>query len=185
LLGDTCELSHSDLPVVKLLLRSIILADLVLLVVSSLEGIEDLGAPVVEDLLEVVHHVTRDFHVAVSLCNVLCNILELRVVLLKLDGVVVALQSFSKLDSELVEDSGELLLLVTWAFVPVTLAKVLDERLVDLVDDRVERCNGMLRDLTENDVTVGGSLTDVLHAVWVGSSDKVETFADQLDLIPV
>ena len=95
------------------------------------------------------------------------------------------LQSFSKLDSELVENCGELHLLLVRALVPVFLAEVFNEWFEDLVNDRVEGCNGMFRDLSENDIIVGGTLTDVLHAVWVSCSDKVKTFADQFDLLTV
>jgi hypothetical protein len=56
-----------------------------------------------------------------------------------------------------------------------------------LVDHSVKGCDGVLRDFSENDVTIGGSLADVFlwNSVGIGCSNKVDTLANKLVFLTV
>ena len=141
LLRDTGKLSHSLLPVVELVLWTIILSVL-LLSISSLESIGDLLRPLIEDLLEFGNHLVVDLPVVAV--NILGFGLPLAVVLLKIDVVLKRLQGLSEFVGELVKDGGELLLVLFVALSPLIILNSINERLVDLVDDSIERGNGVL-----------------------------------------
>jgi hypothetical protein len=68
--------------------------------------------------------------------------------------------------------------LFIWAFAPLFLSKVFNEWLVALVDDRVESCDSVFRDFSENNVIVGGTLTNVFWIVRVGGSNEVDTLSN-------
>ena len=106
-------------------------------IVSILKSVQDPGAPLIEDSLEVIHHVLRNLHIS-SRVDGLGDVFEVWVVLLELEGVVVAPQCFFKLSGKLVEYRGELLLLLTWASAPVFLVESLNKRFIYLIDNGVE-----------------------------------------------
>lgn len=57
LLRNTGKLSHSLLPVIELVLWTIFLSVL-LLSISALKSFRDLLRPLIEDLLEIIDHIT-------------------------------------------------------------------------------------------------------------------------------
>ena len=117
---------------------------------------------------------------------VLCLVFPLSVIWFEGDVLSETLQGFSELAGELIENLGELSLLLLWALVPVLDLKALDEWLVDLVDNSVQRGDGVLGDLSEqNVVVVSSSFGDVFLAIWISGTDKVESFALELDLLAV
>jgi len=178
LLGDTGKLSHSLLPVVELVLGTIILA-VFLLSISALESFRDLLRPLIEDLLELIDHLIVESSVVVDILGLL---LPLAVVLLKVDVVLKGLQGLSEFVSELVEDSGELLLVLIVTETPLIMS--INQWFVDLIDNGVEGSNGMLRDLTEQDIVVIGTL--LVDRSIVGSvSKEVNTFALELNLLTI
>jgi hypothetical protein len=77
--------------------------------------------------------------------------------------------------------------LLIWALAPVLLTEILDEWLVALVNHSVKGCDSVLRDFTENDVTVGGSLTDVflLTRVGIGCSNEIDTLTNELVFLTI
>jgi len=178
LLGDTGKLSHSLLPVVELVLGTIILA-VFLLSISALESFRDLLRPLIEDLLELIDHLIVESSVVVDILGLL---LPLAVVLLKVDVVLKGLQGLSEFVSELVEHSGELLLVLIVTETPLIMS--INQWFVDLIDNGVEGSNGMLRDLTEQDIVVIGTL--LVDRSIVGSvSKEVNTFALELNLLTI
>lgn len=166
------------LPVVELVLWTIILAVL-LLSISALESFRDLLRPLIEDLLELIDHLIVESSVVV---DVLGFLLPFTVVLLKVDVVLKGLQGLSELVSELVEDSGELLLVLVVAETPLIMS--INQWFVDLVDNGVEGSNGMLRDLTEQDIIVIGTLL-VDWSVIGSVSKEVNTFTLELNLLTI
>lgn len=145
LLLDTGELSHSLFPVIELVFwAGISLVFLHLLSTFKSEG--DLLAPLFEDSLKVVEHILVD---CLGGVNVLGLVLPLLVVSLQLDVVSETLESLLELIGELIEDRLKLLLLLSLTDTPLLDVKPFNEWLVDLVDDGVQRCNGVLRNLSK------------------------------------
>ena len=153
LLGDTGQFSHSLLPVVELVLWTIFLSVL-LLSISSFEGFRDLFRPLIEDFLEVSDHLVVERSVVAV--DILGFSLPSAVVLLKVDVVLKGLQGLSELVGELIKDGRELLLVLFVTETPLIMS--INERLVNLVDDSIERSDGMLRNLTKQDIVVIGTL---------------------------
>jgi len=106
-----------------------------LLGVGAVECLLDFVAPVVEDSLEIGDHVLAEVFGGVDIFDL---VFPSWIVWVQSDVVGQALQRLSQLNAETVEDLGELLLLLVGAFTPVVLAQLVDHRLVDLVDDRVQ-----------------------------------------------
>jgi hypothetical protein len=77
--------------------------------------------------------------------------------------------------------------LLIWALAPVILTEILDEWLVALVDHSVKGCDGVLRDFSENDVTIGGSLADVFlwNRVGIGCSNEIDTLTNELVFLTI
>ena len=114
--------------------------------------------------------------------DVLGLTLPFAIVLLKIDVVLKGLQGLSKFVGELVKDGRELLLVLIVTETPLIMS--INEWFVDLVDNGVERSDGVFRDLTEQDIIVVGSLL-VDGSVINGVSDEVNTFALELDFLTV
>ena len=104
--------------------------------------------------------------------------------MLESDVGLQTLQSFFQLDSEFLKDRVELFLLLVFADAPSGVVEAVDEWLVDLVDDGVERGDHVLRDLTEQDLIVGGGV-QVHCPTCRRGTEEVHTFALELDLLAV
>ena len=124
-----------------------------LLSISFFKCVKNLVTPVVEDLLELRKHLSWVFPAML----VLCLVFPLSVIWFEGDVLSETLQGFSQLAGELVENLGELSLLFVWTLVPVLDLEALDEWLVDLVDDSVQRGDGVLGDLSEQNIIVVSS----------------------------
>lgn len=113
LLRDAGELSHSLLPVVKLLLGASILLFLFVVVVSVVERFLDELAPFVEDLFEIGDHLRIWLLLAVPRIS-----LPLLWEMLESDIRLQALERLFELAGELLEDGVELSLLFLFAHAP-------------------------------------------------------------------
>jgi hypothetical protein len=116
--------------------------------------------------------------------NVSGVVLILSIIWIKSDVRCQTLERFLELISELAEDGGELFLLLWLAGAPFSSLKSTYEWHVDVVDDGVQRGDGVLGDLTEQDFIVVGTVdADALSRL--GGSHKVKAFALELDLFSI
>jgi len=123
----------------------------------------NLFVPAIEKSLKLVNHLGVD---GSGVVDRLDFGVPGSVVLLQLDVVSQTLESVLEFLSEPVEHLVKLLLLFVITRSPLDSLKVVDQGLVDLVDDGVQRCNGVLRDFSiENLVVVGSLSTDWLVGV--------------------
>lgn len=176
LFGDASQLSHSLLPVKQLLHWTGVLLVLHLRL-GSLEGLLDLFVPAVKEFLKLVNHLGVD---GSRVVDSLDFGVPSSVVLIQLDVVSKTLESVFEFLGELVEHLVELLLLLVITGAPLDLLEVVDQGLVDLVDDGVQRCNGVLRDLSiENLVVVSSLSADWLVGV-NASSKEVDSLSKKL-----
>ena len=140
LLRDSSEFPHPLFPVVELL--SWISLFILLFSIGSFKSILDLFAPIVEDFLEIRDHLCI-WSLATSM-NVLDLIFPFWRIWIKSDVALETFQGLLELIGELVEERCELLLLLFLTDTPVCDFEMVDEWLVDLVDDRVERGDRVL-----------------------------------------
>jgi hypothetical protein len=137
----------------------------------------DLFVPAVKEFLKLVNHLGVD---GSRVVDSLDFGVPSSVVLIQLDVVSKTLESVFEFLGELVEHLVELLLLLVITGAPLDLLEVVDQGLVDLVDDGVQRCNGVLRDLSiENLVVVSSLSADWLVGV-NASSKEVDSLSKKL-----
>jgi hypothetical protein len=159
LLRDTSELSHLLLPVVKFLPWVGILVVL-LLFLSSVECVSNLFTPLVEKFFKIGDHI-----IAWSLrtMNIFGLVFPFSIKVIKLDVLGETFERFFELIGKFVEVRGKLLLLVLFALAPIVIAKLVNKWFENLVDDGVQRVNGVFTDLTKKDLIVTGiGLVDLL-----------------------
>ena len=151
LLTNLGELAHAPLPVVKLLDGTI-----VLVLTAAGDGVSD-------ELVHLVLPLAEDASVVKDQGNVLGLALTEAVaeaLIKRLKGNV-ALEGFVSLVEllgEPVEGLGELLLLIGFTHLPVLWVHLLEHRPVDVVDERLQGRNSVLRDFTEQHLLVTGAL---------------------------
>ena len=96
------------------------------------------------------------------------------------DVALEGLLGLHELLGELVEGLDELLLGVSLAHLPLSLVHSVDHGLVDVVDEGPHDANGVLVDLSEEDLLVVGALR-VDWAVILSVTEEVDTLASQFD----
>jgi hypothetical protein len=82
--------------------------------------------------------------------NILGLLLPFWWILFQVDVLRKRFESFLKLISELFKIGCELPLLIFLTFTPVTFTKLFNKRLEDLIDECVQRINGVFTDLTKH-----------------------------------
>lgn len=137
-------------PVLDLIARAGLFV-LLALAFGLLKGGLDLLGPLVEDALKVLDHLLVD---VLGILDVLRLVVPLAVVLIEDDVGLDALQGILELIGELVEDLSELFLLFFFAYTPVDWLEAVDQGLENVVDNHVEGGDGVLGDLTEQDLVV-------------------------------
>ena len=157
-----------------------IVGDLVLLSLDLFKSGVDLLRPLVEDLLKVVDHLL--VYVGVVMGDLLGLCLPLGWVGLQHDVGLQGTKGLNELLGELVEGVHELLLLLRLALGPLVRLELVDHRLVNLVDDRVHRGNGVLGDFSEKHIVVG-SLLGVDGLARRDCPHEVDTLTTELDLL--
>lgn len=155
MLGNASQFSHSLLPVKQLLHWAGVLLILHFRL-SSLKRLLNLFVPAIEKSLELVNHLGVDGSRVVDRLDLG---VPGSVVLLQLDVVSKTLESVLEFLGELVEHLVELLSLLVITGAPLNGVEVVDQGLVDLVDDGVQRCNGVLRDFSVENLVVVSSLS--------------------------
>lgn len=170
MLRDTSELSHALAPILNLVARTSLLV-LLAFGLGFIEGGLNLLLPIVKEALEVVDHLGIN---VLGVLNVLDLVVVLAVVLLKQDVALDAFQGVLELQGKLLEHLGELLLLFIFAYTPVGRLKAVNEWLEDVVDDDVQRGDGVLGDLTEEHVVII-TRVGINWLAWGACADEVQT----------
>lgn len=174
LLADLGQLSHALLPVVELLDGAVVL------VVAALSvGVIDVGVDLLLPSAEDVGVLVDNLNSTVSLTKTSSLGIAQGV---EDDVALEGLLGLHELLGELVEGLHELLLLVGLAHLPLSSIHFVEHGLVDVVNEGLEDTNGVLRDLAEQDVFVGGGSGGDGGAS-LGVSHEVNTLASQLDVV--
>ena len=157
-------------PVVQLIFGTTIFV-LFLIVVSSFKCFLDLVTPFIKDFFKL-----RDHFLIWRPCSTLVFdlIVPFSVILIESYVRLETFQGFSKLVGELIKDRNEFFFLFILALTPVCNIKFIDERLVDLVDDGVQRCNSLLRYLTKQYLIVILAV-GVYRLSWWKSPEKIQS----------
>ena len=173
LLTHLGELAHALLPVVELLYGAVVLVltahgdgfsdELVQLVLPFAEN-----ASVQQDLLNI----PSGWALAEAISKVLSEWLE-RDIALK--GFV----SLVELLGESLESLSELFLLVSFAHLPVIRVHLLEHGSIDVVYEGLQGSHGVLRDLSEEDLFVAGTLR-VNGSAGLGVSEEEDTLTNEL-----
>jgi len=151
LLRHLGQLSHALLPVVELLDGAV-----VLVVATLLVGILNIGIDFVLPFAENGCVVKDEVDFLGGALTETCAHLVAQGV--EHDVALEGLLSLDKLLSELVKGLFELLLLVNLAHFPLLGVHLVQHGLVDVVDEGLKHAHGVLRDLTEKDLLVAGTL---------------------------
>lgn len=178
LLRNAGELSHALFPVLELLTWTGVLVFLAL-GLSLLEGLLDLLRPFVEDLLEVGDHVLV-WNLGVLDVEGILGVGW--VIWSKGDVASKGLDRLTYFFGEAVESLHELTLLLWLTGAPVGTVKLVNEWLVDIVNNGVKGENGMLIDLTEQNLSIVGS-THGNGLTWWSAPHEVHTLTLELELL--
>lgn len=117
-----------------------------LFIVSSFKSFLNLVTPFIKDSFELRNH----FLIWRPCRTLVFNfIIPFSVILIESNVGLKTFQCFSKLISELIKDRYEFFFLFIFALAPVRNIKSVNERFVDLVNDRIQRCNCIFRYLTK------------------------------------
>lgn len=180
MLGNAGKLTHALLPVFELLAGASLLVFLLFLL-SFVEGLLNLFAPLTKDNREIGNHSRVK---VLNVVDVLGILLPLGWVGLKHNVALEGAEGLLNFLSELVESVEELALVVDFNHTPVCRLEFVDEGLVDVVHHGVQGDNGVLADFTEEDFVV--ILACGVHTLASGSTaHEVHALSAQLFLLAI